>query len=105
MQEISEFFKFATTPQIQELEWKVTLSRYDFPWHEIAFGFFSPKECYKMYSSLVSDVHSFLKKVLGDKVKYQKMIKNQLRGLPTVDFLMNMPPLQTVEKNKPDENA
>ena len=75
---------------IQELEWTVTLSRFDFPWHEIEFEPFSAKECYKMYTSLVSDAQSFLKRVLGDKVKYQKMIQNQLKGLPTIDLLLNM---------------
>jgi hypothetical protein len=43
-----------------------------------------------MYTSLVSDAQSFLKRVLGDKVKYQKMIQNQLKGLPTIDLLLNM---------------
>lgn len=36
-----------------------------------------------MYCSLVEDVGSFLKKVLGDKQKNQKILKNQLMGLPT----------------------
>ena len=75
LQKLSEYYKFASPPQIQELEWKVTLSRYDFPWQDIAFEPFTAKECYKMYQSLVTDVHSFLKRVLGDKVKYQKMIR------------------------------
>lgn len=75
---------------IQELEWTVTLSRLDFPWHEIEFEPFSAKECYKMYTSLVTDAQSFLKRVLGDKVKFQKMIHNQLKGLPTIDLIMNM---------------
>ena len=47
-----------------------------------------------MYTSIVTDAQSFLKKVLGDKPKYQKMIKNQLEGLPTIDHLMNMQFLQ-----------
>jgi hypothetical protein len=69
----------------------VTLSRYDFPWQEIAFEPFTAKECYKMFQSLVTDVHSFLKRVLGDKVKFQKMIKNQIRGLPPIDMMVNLP--------------
>lgn len=90
LKDIPEYFKYANPMNIQELEWTVTLSRYDFPWHEIEFEPFSAKECYKMYTSLVSDAHSFLKRVLGDKVKFQKMIQNQLKGLPTIDLLMNM---------------
>ena len=43
-----------------------------------------------MYTSLVTDAQSFLKRVLGDKMKFQKMIQNQLKGLPTIDLLMNM---------------
>ena len=43
-----------------------------------------------MYTTLVTDINSFLKKVLGEKPKYQKMIQNQLRGLPTIDTMMNM---------------
>jgi hypothetical protein len=35
-----------------------------------------------MYTSIVTDVESFLKKVLSEKPKYQKMIHNQLNGLP-----------------------
>ncbi len=90
LNQIAEYFESASPMTIKELEWKVTLSRYDFPWQEIAFAQFSSKECYKMYTSLVTDAQSFLKKVLGDKPKYQKMIKNQLEGLPTIDHLMNM---------------
>ena len=90
LQEIPEYYKYANPMNIQELEWTVTLSRLDFPWHEIEFEPFSAKECYKMYTSLVTDAQSFLKRVLGDKVKFQKMIHNQLKGLPTIDLIMNM---------------
>lgn len=93
LQQLPEYYKFAPQPNIQELEWKVTLSRYDFPWQEIAFGPFSAKDCYRMYGSLVQDAKGFLQKVLGDKMKYQKMIRNQLQGLPTIDQLMNLQPL------------
>ena len=48
-------FKFANPLNVYELEWKITLSRYDFPWDEIKFSTFSAKECYKMYTSLVQD--------------------------------------------------
>ena len=67
---IPEYYKFANPINLLELEWTVTLSRFDFPWQEISFGPFSAKECYKMYTGLVTDVNSFLKKVLGEKPKY-----------------------------------
>jgi len=51
LQEIPEFYKHATPLTISELEWTVTLSRYDFPWNEISFGQFTAKDCYKMYRS------------------------------------------------------
>lgn len=70
LKEIPSFYKFSNPLNNLELEWKVTLSRYDFPWQEICFEPFSAKECYKMYTSLVTDVESFLKKVLSEKPKY-----------------------------------
>jgi hypothetical protein len=70
LKEIPSYYKFANPINALELEWKVTLSRYDFPWQEICFEPFSAKECYKMYTSLVTDVESFLKKVLSEKPKY-----------------------------------
>lgn len=89
MNDIPQYFEAATPLNIKELDWKVTNSRYDFPWQEIAFSSFSSKECYKMYTSLVVDAQSFLVKVLGNKPKYIKMIKNQLEGLPTLDHIAN----------------
>ena len=35
---IPHFYKFSNPINVYELEWKVTLSRYDFPWREISFG-------------------------------------------------------------------
>ena len=70
LREIPEFYKFSNPLNVYELEWKVTLSRYDFPWREISFEPFSAKECYKMYTSIVTDPESFLKRVLGQKPKY-----------------------------------
>lgn len=32
LKEIPSYFKYANPLNILELEWKVTLSRYDFPW-------------------------------------------------------------------------
>jgi len=60
-----------------ELEWDVTLSN-EFPWIEIAFDKFSPKECHKMYTSLVKSPEDFLMKILGNIPKYQRMLKAQL---------------------------
>ncbi len=38
LNQIAEYFESASPMTIKELEWKVTLSRYDFPWQEIAFA-------------------------------------------------------------------
>jgi len=38
-----------------DAEWTITLSKNEFPWHEIAFEPFTPKECYEKYSSIVRD--------------------------------------------------
>lgn len=43
-----------------------------------------------MYQSNVTDAKSFLKHVLGGKLKFQKMMNNQLLGLPTFDQILNM---------------
>ena len=56
----------------------ITLSRNDFPWNEIKFEHFSAKDCFEKYSSLVKDSNTFLKKVLGLKDKYKKMMENQI---------------------------
>mgnify|MGYP000905551650 CR=1 FL=1 len=84
LKHIPEHYKFSNPINVFELEWKVTLSRYDFPWREIALEpfngnvQFSAKECYKMYTSIVTDVNSFLNRVLDSKgskkTKYRKMI-------------------------------
>ena len=50
-EEVDPYFKFATPTFVQEIDWAVTFSKYDFPWHEIKFGKLSAKECYKMYTS------------------------------------------------------
>lgn len=65
-------------PLSPETEWTVTLSRNDFPWHEICFAPFTPKECFDKYVSIVKDPYTFLKKVLGLKEKYKKMMEGQL---------------------------
>lgn len=91
LQEIPAFYKHATPLTISELEWTVTLSRYDFPWNEIRFDPFSARECYKMYRSQVTDPEGFLQKVLGDKVqKYWRMMYNQINGLPLYDTMVNL---------------
>ena len=96
LQNIPEYFKFAPQMTLNELEWTVTLSRNDFPWHQICFEPFTAKECYKMYRSMVTDAQSFLKKVLGERHKFQRMMMNQINGHPTSDQMLNifqkMPP-------------
>lgn len=61
---------------VYELEWNITLSRYDFPWHEISFEQFSAIDCYKMYNSCVKSAEDFYKIILGEKSKYHKMMHN-----------------------------
>lgn len=71
-------YKF-NTPMFQtEVDWTISLSRNDFPWHEIRFGIFTAKECFEKYFSIVKDPQTFLKKVLGNKEKYKKMMHSQL---------------------------
>jgi hypothetical protein len=68
------YFKFGSPIHPPEIDWSVTLSRNDFPWYEIKFGGFTAKECYVKYTSIVTDSYTFLKKVLGLKKKYKKML-------------------------------
>lgn len=80
------FFKFATPTFVQELDWAVTFSKYDFPWHEIKFDQFSARECYKKYTKEIRDAQTFFKKVLGGKEKYKKNIAGQLEDAQQVFF-------------------
>lgn len=41
--------QYKVLSQIQEVDWTVTLARRDFPWFEIAFGSYTPKECYEKF--------------------------------------------------------
>jgi hypothetical protein len=59
-----------------DVDWTITLSRNDFPWPEISFGPFTAKDCYEKYQQIVRDPQIFLKKVLGMKEKYKKMMQN-----------------------------
>ena len=70
------YYKFGNPIFMAEsADWTVTLSRNDFPWHEISFEPFTPKECFEKYTSIVKDPQTFLKKVLGLKEKYKKMME------------------------------
>ena len=63
-EEIPAYFKFTNPTYLQELDWAVTQSKYDFPWSDIASTPFTAKECYEKYSELVTDAQSFFKRVL-----------------------------------------
>lgn len=76
LQEIPVYYQFQTPKTATELQWIITLSRYDFPWKDISFEPFTAKECYKQYRSLVKDAKQFLSKVLGEKEKFKRMMKN-----------------------------
>ena len=69
-----------------ELDWAITFSKYDFPWREIAFGKFTAKECYQKYTSTIRDSATFLKKVLGSKEKFKKLMANQIDEPPRIFF-------------------
>ncbi len=52
----SVYCKFGNPVYLQELDWAITLSKYEFPWQDIASGLsFTAKECYEKYISLVRD--------------------------------------------------
>lgn len=76
------YYRFGNPPFPMDADWTVTLSRNDFPWHEICFEPFSARECYEKYTSIVKDPQNFLKKVLGLKEKYKKMMESQMQILP-----------------------
>lgn len=69
-------YKFNTPIFQQEIDWFITLSRNDFPWNEIKFGVFTARDCFEKYQTIVKDGQTFLKKVLGLKEKYKKMMQN-----------------------------
>jgi len=54
-EDVEPYYKFATPTFVQELDWAITFSKYDFPWHEVRFGIFSAKECFRMYTSQIRD--------------------------------------------------
>ena len=84
--EVEPYYKFANPMFIQELDWAITFSKYDFPWREIRFGKFSAKECYLKYTSTIRDSQAFLKKVLGSKDKFKKLMASFLGEAPRVFF-------------------
>lgn len=49
------YFKFGNPVFPMDADWTVTLSRNDFPWHEIAFPPFTARECFEKYTSVVKD--------------------------------------------------
>ena len=54
-EEVDPYYKFATPAFVQDIDWAITYSRYDFPWREIGFGKFSAKECFIKYRAVVKD--------------------------------------------------
>jgi hypothetical protein len=69
------YFKLNIPNYPTEIDWTITLSRNDFPWQEIKFDPFTAKDCFEKYSNIVRDPQTFLKKVLGMKEKYKKMMQ------------------------------
>lgn len=85
-EETEPYYKFAAPTYVQEIDWAITFSKYDFPWHEVRFAKFSARECYKKYTGMVRDAQTFYKKVLGGKEKYKKFIATQLDEAQRVFF-------------------
>jgi len=83
---VDPYYKFATPTFLQELDWAVTFSKYDFPWHEVRFDRFSARECYRKYTSSIRDAQTFFKKILGGKEKYKKCIASQLDEAQRIFF-------------------
>lgn len=54
-QDANEFYKWGNPIYVQELDWGITLSKYEFCWVEIAFGPFTPRDCFEKYLSCVRD--------------------------------------------------
>lgn len=73
-EQVEPYFKFATPMHVQELDWAITFSKYDFPWHDVKFDHFTARECYKKYTKEVRDAQTFFKRILGGKEKYKKNI-------------------------------
>jgi hypothetical protein len=59
------FYKWCNPVYLQELDWCITHSKYEFCWQDIAFKEFTAKDCYEKYVSSVRDLNSFVKKVLS----------------------------------------
>lgn len=64
------YYRICNSGNNADFNWMITLSKYEFPWREISFGKYTPKDCYLKYIALVQDAQTFLKKVLGNKEKY-----------------------------------
>jgi hypothetical protein len=75
VEDTAVYYKLGNPTFNADAEWTITLSRNDFPWHEVAFEPFTPKECFEKYTSMVKDPQTFLRKVLGSKEKYRKMME------------------------------
>lgn len=96
------YYKFANPVFVQELDWAITFSKYDFPWREIRFGKFSAKECYLKYTSTIRDSSAFLKKVLGSKEKFKKLMASFIDEPPRI-FFGTSPEEEGKEEAEPTE--
>jgi len=86
MEEATQYYKLGNPMHPQELDWAITFSKFNFPWREIAFNQFSPKECYTKYTSTVREARVFFKKILQGKEKYLKYIQDNLDEPPRFLF-------------------
>ena len=78
----TSFYKWCNPVYLQELDWCITHSKYEFCWQDIAFKEFTAKDCYEKYVSSVRDLHSFVKKVLSGggamREKHKKLLAKYL---------------------------
>lgn len=66
----------------QELDWGVTFSKFSFPWHDVAFGKFTAKDCYIKYTTTVREARVFFKKILQSQERFRKYIQDYLDEPP-----------------------
>ena len=65
-----------------EPDWTITLSQAEFPWRQVKVSDFSPLQCYKKFTELITDEFLFNKHVRGEsELTYKKLIKAHSRQM------------------------
>jgi hypothetical protein len=80
LNQIAEYFESASPMTIKELEWKVTLSRYDFPWQEIEPSIPFPIRVPPVFPNhtgrIAIGTPEVTKAILAKSVAVQKLVAN-----------------------------